>query len=103
MKEIKVPVQIDGFKCIEDMVQTVLNYAYKGKTLKEWADSISKPVTNADRIRAMTDDELAEYLIADIEAEAVRRAGRFLTSGEINRAIADCLSWLRKEADNDKA
>ena len=62
---------------------------------------VDKPTTNADRIRAMTDEELAEYLIADIEAEAIRRAGRYLTSGEINRAIADCLSWLKALADKE--
>lgn len=62
MTEIKIPIKIDGFRCVEEMVQTVLNYTYKGKTLKEWADSISEPQTNADRIRAMTDEELAEYL-----------------------------------------
>ena len=62
---------------------------------------VDKPMTNADRIRAMTDEELAEYLIADIEAEAIRRAGRYLTSGEINRAIADCLSWLKALADKE--
>lgn len=61
-----------------------------------------KPQTNGDRIRAMTDEELAEYLIADIEAEAVRRAGRYLTSGEINRAIADCLSWLKSPVEVDE-
>lgn len=60
---------------------------------------VDKPMTNADRIRAMSDEELAEYLIADIEAEAIRRAGRYLTSGEINRAIADCLSWLKAQAE----
>lgn len=60
------------------------------------------PKTNADRIRSMTDEELAEYLIADIEAEAIRRAGRHLTSGEINRAIADCLSWLKSPVEVDE-
>lgn len=62
MAEIKVPIKIDGFECVEDMVQAVLNYSYKGRTLKEWADSIAKPQTNADRIRAMSDEELAEWL-----------------------------------------
>jgi len=56
-----------------------------------------KPITNADRIRAMSDEELADYLICDVEAEAIRRAGRFLTAGEINHAITDCLGWLRQE------
>ena len=62
MAKIEFPIKIDGFKCVEDIAQTVLNYTYKGKTLKEWVDSISEPQTNGDRIRAMTDEELAEYL-----------------------------------------
>ena len=37
-------------------------FEYKGKTIREWADLITNPKTNADRIRAMTDEELAEYL-----------------------------------------
>ena len=56
--------------------------------------------TNADRIRNMTDEELADYLICDIEAEAVRRTGRMLTSGEIDRAVADCIDWLKQEAED---
>ncbi len=40
-----------------DIVERVLDGAsYKGKTLREWADSIAEPKTNADRIRAMTDE-----------------------------------------------
>lgn len=54
-----------------------------------------KPVTNADRIRQMTDEELADYLIRDVEAEAVRRSGRHLTAGEIDMAVNDCVSWLK--------
>jgi hypothetical protein len=37
-------------------------FEYKGKTIREWADLITNPKTNGDRIRAMTDEELAEYL-----------------------------------------
>ncbi len=62
MAEIKIPIRIDGFQCVEEMVQVVLNYTYKGRTLKEWADSISEPQTNADHIRAMTDEQLAELI-----------------------------------------
>lgn len=51
--------------------------------------------TNADRIRSMTDEELADYLIRDVEAEAVRRSGRHLTAGEIDMAVNDCVSWLK--------
>ena len=82
MAEIKIPIKIDGFQCIEEMVQTVLNYTYKGRTLKEWADSISEPQTNADRIRTMTDEELAEYLCRVENADSY---------------VFDWLYWLKQE------
>lgn len=62
MAELIAQVKIDGFECVADMAQAVLSWTYKGKTLKGWADSISEPKTNADRIRAMTDEELATFL-----------------------------------------
>lgn len=65
MAEIKVPIKIDEFECVEDMVQAVLNYTYKEKTLKEWVDNISEPQTNADKIRTMSDKELAELFSND--------------------------------------
>lgn len=54
-----------------------------------------KPMTNADRLISKTPEELADYLIRDVEAEAVRRCGRYLTAGEIDRAVNDCVSWLK--------
>lgn len=90
MAEIKIPIKIDGFECVEDMAQAVLNYTYKGKTLKEWADSISKPQTNADRIRAMTDDEIKEWFCCE------RWCGncRFLT-------VRGCtlIKWLKQKVE----
>ena len=97
MAEIKVPIKIDGFKCVEDMAQAVLNYTYKGKTLKEWADSISEPQTNADRIRAMTDEELARFMWNCAQP----------CCPPINCAFKKCdaekcwLSWLKSPAEND--
>lgn len=67
------------------MVQTVLNYTYKGRTLKEWADSISEPQTNADFIRAMTDEELAEYLCQVENADY--------------SYVFDWLYWLEQESE----
>lgn len=63
MSKIKIPVIIDGYELVEDMAKAVLNYTYKGKTLKEWADSISSQRNNADCIRAMSDDEMVELFI----------------------------------------
>lgn len=97
MAECKIPVVIDGYKCVEDMAQAVLNYTYKGKTLKEWAESISKPQTNADRIRAMTDEEL-EQLFADGNCGYCRIHDFCFAKG----CQVDCddmwLDWLKQEA-----
>lgn len=99
MAGIKVPVIIDGFECVEDMVKTVLNYTYKGRTLKEWADSISEPKTNADKIRAMSDEELAELF------EMMPHSGNPATYTIDGFCIDDglktkrqWLDWLREEA-----
>lgn len=60
-------------------------------------------LTYGDRIRAMSDEELADYLVRDVEAEAVRRSGRYLTAREVDLAVNDCVSWLKapvEEVDN---
>lgn len=58
-------------------------------TVEEWKRKNPpiqrKPLTNADRIRAMTDEELAEFL------NEVRPAEGFLTK--------TWLEWLKKEVD----
>lgn len=105
MAEIKIPIKIDGFECVEDMAQAVLNYTYKGKTLKEWADSISKPQTNADRIRAMTDEELADFIggIFTIERDMWGDYDpRTVVTQEPRvevRNKEDMLDWLKQEAE----
>ena len=94
MAEIKFPIKIDGFKCVEDMAQAVLNYTYKGKTLKEWADSISEPQTNADHIRAMSDEELARFITDDL-------CELFCGSPSIcdGQCEGKMLSWLKAPAE----
>lgn len=103
MAEIKAPVKIDGFKCVEDMAQAVLNYTYKGKTLKEWADSISEPQTNADRIRSMKDEELAEWIERIRMLCANDGCGRACPFRDICYSKADTpletLDWLKQEAN----
>jgi hypothetical protein len=102
MAEMKVPIKIDGFKCVEDMVQAVLNYTYKEKTLKEWADSISKPQTNADRIRAMTDEELASFIYDHSCAFCPMDD----CDGRMNIGRDACykrwLDWLKQEVENNE-
>lgn len=48
--------------------------------------------TNADRIRSMTDEELAEFLIT----------GFVNTFGEEYEGEQSCLGWLQSEAEMEK-
>ena len=67
-----------------------LGTAYQGQGVQKAI------ITNADRIRAMSDEELAEF-INGVEAEAIRRAGRFLTVGDFQRGKEGRLDWLKQE------
>ena len=57
-------------------------------------------ITHGDSIRAMSNDELAEF-INGVEAEAIRRAGLFITVGDIQRGKEGWLDWLKKEVSHD--
>ena len=63
-----------------------------------------KTKTNADRIRAMSDDELSRFLaegceIAGLECRVARDP--LFPADEHLEDCAECwLAWLRKEADN---
>lgn len=55
-----------------------------------WVGSEPKPLTNADRIRAMTDEEMAHFL--------EMKAGRYVS---FYPSPAKCwLDWLKQEATN---
>ncbi len=46
-----------------EMANRVLDeYEYNGKTIREWADLIANPKTNADRLRAKSDEKLAIWI-----------------------------------------
>lgn len=66
---------------------------------KKYADRVyftvgEKPKTNADHIRAMTDDELAEML-TDIGVRTLRRHNLPVTEPVIKQAKEDWLNWLK--------
>ena len=55
MGELTMNIRIEP----EDIANRVLDEVeYKGRTIREWADCLSNPKNNADRIRAMSDEEL---------------------------------------------
>lgn len=54
-----------------------------------------KPVTKADRIRSMSDEELARF-IARFEDLCVRHAGAMLAD-DMEELVKGRLEWLREE------
>ena len=68
-----------------------------GKPLK-W-----EPITNADRIRAMTDEELAEWIVS--VSLDVCPGGEPTDNNDYCTEHMTCkncwLAWLREEVDND--
>lgn len=79
-----------------------MDYCYKGKEFIDankygtWQEKIfaNKPKTNADRIRSMTDEELAEML------NHVQRDGFLVGIGRRKMsAYGNWLEWLKQEND----
>ena len=63
-------------------------------------DEAPKPITNADRIRAMTDEELAEYLsLVALEGMngAVSSRGVWTKHELAGGVIVSWLNWLKQE------
>ena len=60
-------------------------------------DTKPKPITNADRIRSMTDEELAEFMCHNVSNGTVNCA--FCAAAEFCRMGHNgWLDWLRQEA-----
>lgn len=75
-----------------------------GDTLlcSEWEMvSVPKPQTNADRIRAMSDDELAEWLASETWKSFANGAGNVFCSEEAKTEKAEWLDWLKQEVISD--
>ena len=50
-----------------------------------------KPITNADRIRAMSNEELAEWIVEQVRGKYIYGYGD---------PVQAMLEWLRKECDD---
>ena len=76
----------------------------KRKDASKCLDFIPKPITNADRVRSMADEELAEFLKE--QTSLAHNYGYGCADGEPDfpdgiPADYDYLTWLRKEVDDD--
>lgn len=103
------------FPAMEELVGRVAlsaldDFEYKGKTLREWADLVSSgklvevahgpledlPMTNADKIRAMSDEELAAYLSDDDRCCPPKHPN---CHKYVNNCSGCHLEWLQQPAE----
>ena len=97
MAELTIKIKPD------DVVERVIyEVAYKGKTIRGWADLLTNPKSNADRIRAMSDEELAEFIggIYTLERDAW---GDYDPCVAVEQSVKirdkeDMLDWLQSPA-----
>ena len=74
------------------------NRAFLAQRIKPNFVSKRKPQTNADRIRAMTDEELAEYLCKTLrEAATLIYPNTHYSMADIEELNKDWLDWLKQE------
>lgn len=59
---MELNIKFDEKMIVETANKVLDEYEYNGKTIRDWADLIVNPKTNADRIRSMSDEELAEFM-----------------------------------------
>lgn len=65
--------------------------------------SPEKPMTNADRIRAMSDEELAEFLL-NRDLGVVEKASKttgFTYKVDREQCLVDVIDWLKQEVEGN--
>ena len=61
---------------------------------------IGKPMTNADRIRAMSDKELAELMRSMMDCDSCGNMFSFKCDGSYEHCSSVCLKWLQQPAED---
>ena len=59
-------------------------------------------MTNADRIRAMSDKELAELMRSMMGCDSCGNMFSFKCDGSYEHCLSVCLKWLQQPAEEDK-
>lgn len=94
-------LKIDLHEYAEKVAEITLDeMQYKGKTLRQWADGITNPKNNADRIRSMTDEELADFMAQFMYCincwKFDKEQGICTRTSGCNSAMLD---WLKQECE----
>ena len=92
MSELKLNINLE--KIAQEVATKVLDeYSYHGKTIREWADGLTNPACRGDRLRTLSDEDLAAFLadhplVTEFDPENPRHAS--------------WLAWLQEEIETEE-
>lgn len=93
MAILKLPVVIDGVKSIEELANRVLDeYEYHGRTIKEWADLISKIPPHGRLVDA--DEMFEEFVIEGQRSKRYKIGEKWELNGEEIRGVISRLPTI---------
>ena len=95
---------IEAIKCNwPDSRYTILREALDMavKALEDVTDKNVGKMTNADRIRAMSDKELAELMRSMMDCDSCGNMFSFKCDESYEHCSSVCLNWLQKPAEED--
>ena len=95
---------IEAIKCNwPDSRYTILREALDMavKALEDVTDKNVGKMTNADRIRAMSDKELAELMRSMMGCDSCGNMFSFKCDGSYEHCLSVCLEWLQQSTEED--
>lgn len=95
-----------GGGCKKCPVDTCATSTYRGSAcrVQRAAFGLGDPLTNADRIRAMTDEELAEWILAGVSCDPCdycKHSSVHCISYQCKSDEETILEWLRQPVKED--
>lgn len=99
---MELNIKFDEKMIVETANKVLDEYEYNGKTIRELADLIANPKTNADRIRSMADEEMAKLFDSWVSDCA---CNNFPCQKNCSLRNFNCekswLKWLREECKSE--
>ena len=95
---------IEAIKCNwPDSRYTILREALDMavKALENVTDKNVEKMTNADRIRTMSDKELAELMRSMMDCDSCGNMFSFKCDGSYEHCLSVCLKWLQQPAEEE--
>lgn len=78
------------------------NHAVEPNEIVVACGAYKPPMTNADRIRAMSDEELSKFMRSMMDCVSCEKTFSFKCDGNYNHCLPVCLKWLHQPAEETR-